>query len=121
MIDPDEIIANGEGLDFKAQFLVEKADKGWRHEAGWVGESELAEAFASLDPATTAVMICSPGAMTVALADRAAGLGVPLQLVHYERFDYSGGRRSRKDWMTTGSFWAMALAVLAAGTLFALR
>jgi len=121
MIDPKEILAAGEGLDLKAQFLAEEGGDGGEYKAGRVGEAEFAAALAGLDPARTALMICGPAPMTVALADRAAKAGVPLHLIHYERFDYGGGRRSRKDWAITGAFWAMALAVLAAGTLFAVR
>jgi predicted ferric reductase len=121
MIDPKEILAAGTGLDLKAQFLVEETGEGWQYQVGRVGADEFGAALAGLDPTRTAVMICGPAPMTVAVADRAASAGVPLRLIHYERFDYGGGRRSRKDWRTTASFWAMALTVLAAGTLFALR
>jgi predicted ferric reductase len=121
MIDPKEILAAAPDLDFKAQFLVEQADEGWPYQTGLVDDAVLHTALDGLDPKRTAVMMCGPGPMTAALADRAKELGVPLHLIHYERFDYFGGHRSRKDWLTTASFWAMALAVLAVGTLFALR
>ena len=121
MIAPEEILAAGKGLDLEAQFLVEEPNADWPHQIGRVGEAEMTAALAGLDPSRTAVMICGPAPMTVAVADRAAAKGVPMALIHYERFDYGGGRRSRKDWRITVSFWTMALAVLAAGTLFALR
>jgi predicted ferric reductase len=121
MIDPKEIAAAGAGLDLKAQFVVEAAGEGWAYQVGRVGEAEFGVATEGLDPKRTAVMICGPAPMTVAVADLAARSGVPLHLVHYERFDYGGGRRSRKDRVITAWFWAMALAVLAAGTIFAIR
>jgi predicted ferric reductase len=121
MIDPKEIAAAGAGLDLKAQFVVEAAGEGWAYQVGRVGEAEFGAATEGLDPKRTAVMICGPAPMTVAVADLAARSGVPLHLVHYERFDYGGGRRSRKDRVITAWFSAMALAVLAAGTIFAIR
>jgi predicted ferric reductase len=121
MIDPEEITAAGAGLDLRTQFVVEAADEGWAYRIGRAGAREFGAAMEGLDPKRTAVMICGPAPMTVAIADLAARSGVPLRLVHYERFDYGGGRRSRKDRAITTWFWAMALAVLAAGTIFALR
>lgn len=121
MIDPKAVLAEAPDLDFKAQFVVEQADEGWPYATGLVDDAVLAVAFDGLDPARTAVMMCGPAPMTAALADKAKALGVPLHLIHYERFDYSGGHRSRKDWLITASFWAMAVSVLAVGTLFALR
>ena len=104
-----------------SQFIVEEAGPDWPHQRGVVGEAELRAALAGLDPRRTAVMICGPAGMTTAVADKAAAQGVPLRLVHYERFDYAGGGRSRRDRAITLAFWTMAAVVLAAGTAFALR
>ncbi len=121
MIDPKEILAAAPDLDIKTQFLAQQADESWPYLTGLVGDEVLDAAFDGLDPARTAVMMCGPGVMTALIADKVKARGVPLHLIHYERFDYSGGHRSRKDWLITVSFWAMALVVLAIGTVFALR
>ncbi len=121
MIDPKAILAEAPDLDLKAQFVVEQPDDHWPYQTGLVDDNVLTVAFDGLDPGRIAVMMCGPPAMTAALADKVQGKGVPLHLIHYERFDYSGGHRSRKDWLITASFWAMAVSVLAVGTLFALR
>jgi predicted ferric reductase len=121
LIDPAQILSIGALLDFEGQFFIEKAEEGWPYQTGRVGPTELARALRGLVPRRTAVMICGPGPMTAAIADAAERLDVPPKLIRYERFDYAGGHRARKDKRATAAFWGLALLILAVGTAFALR
>jgi ferredoxin-NADP reductase len=66
-------------------------------------------------------MVCGPGAMTTGVTDALHALGVPYRNIRYERFDYGADATSGKDRRVMARFWAMALAVFAAGGAFVFR
>lgn len=88
---------------------------------GPVGPAHLREALHGLDPSRTGVLICGPGGLTTAAADGMHDLGVPLELIHYERFDYDEKQGARKDHQTLRRFRLLGVLVLAAVLAFTLR
>lgn len=88
---------------------------------GPVRTEHLREALDGLDPARCGVLICGPGGLTTAAADGLHGLGVPLDLIHYERFDYDEKAGAIKDRQTLRRFRLIGGAVLVLTALFTLR
>jgi ferredoxin-NADP reductase len=66
-----------------------------------------------LDPERTVALICGPGPMVTAVSDTLIEIGLPMERVMYERFDYSEGA-SRLDRRLRWRFFGLALG-LAAG------
>ena len=120
MIEPERIVAEGDGLDFKAIFLAEEAGPDWRHGLGRVTPAVIAEALDGLDRGTVRAMLCGPGAMMCAACDLLSEAGVPLAAIRYERFDYSDEARSAKDRRLLAGFVAIGAAVAAAIAVFSL-
>ena len=59
-----------------------------------------------LDPLRTVALICGPGPMVTAVSDALLDLGLPMNKVIYERFDYAGGA-GRQDRRRALSFLAV--------------
>lgn len=100
--------------------LVDR-DAGGDLRPGPLTPAHLAEALAGLDPATTGALICGPPGMTTAAADGLAALGVPLDRIHYERFDYAAAFAARKDRRVLRRFRALGAAAVLAAVAFVLR
>lgn len=100
--------------------LVDR-DAGGDLRPGPLTPAHLAEALAGLDPATTGALICGPPGLTTAAADGLAALGVPLDRIHYERFDYAATFAAQKDRRVLRRFRALGAAAVLAAAAFALR
>jgi ferredoxin-NADP reductase len=102
----DEIEAAKGMLDLKSEVVAEEGGPDWTGETGRLDRDRLAQLLEGLDPARSVAMICGPGPMVTAVSDTLLDLGMPMERVVYERFDYSGGR-SRQDRRRMGRFLAL--------------
>ena len=93
----DEIEGARSGLDLDVLLLSEEDGPGWRGEVGRIDRARLAQMLSGLDPARCTAMICGPGGMITAISEILLDLGMPVDRVVYERFDYATGGRSRQD------------------------
>lgn len=109
----DEIAAAEAGLDLQTLLISETPGDGWRGQVGRLDRARLERMLAGLDPENTVAMICGPGPMVTAVADTLLDLGLPMDRVRYERFDYAEGA-SRLDKRLKRRFFAMG-AGLAVG------
>ncbi len=88
---------------------------------GRVDGRVVAQSLEGIDPGSIGAMLCGPGAMMCATCDLLHGVGVPLEAIKYERFDYADGARSAKDQRMLAAFAVMGLVVVVAIAAFALR
>jgi len=109
----DEIAAAGAKLDLRPLLLSETPSPDWTGETGWLDRERLSGMLDGLDKQRTVALICGPGPMVTAVADGLIDLGMPMDRVMYERFDYSEGA-SRLDKRLRWRFIGIGLA-LAAG------
>lgn len=109
----DEIAAAGAKLDLRPLLLSETPSPDWTGETGWLDRERLSGMLDGLDKQRTVALICGPGPMVTAVADGLIDLGMPMDRVMYERFDYSEGA-SRLDTRLRWRFIGIGL-VLAAG------
>lgn len=109
----DEIAAARSALDLDTLLLSETDAPGWTGDIGRLDRDRLAGMLEGLDPQRTVALICGPGPMVTAVADGLIDLGLPMDRVIYERFDYAEGA-SRLDRRLRGRFLGIGL-VLAAG------
>ena len=115
----DEIAAARDILDLQVLLLSEEGGQGWRGEVGRLDRSRLDGMLAGLDRQRTKAFICGPGPMVTAVSDTLLELGLPMNNVIYERFDYSGGARSHQDRRRTLSLVAIGAALAGMVSLFA--
>ncbi len=104
----DEIAAAEADLDLRSLLLSETEAPGFAGEVGRLDRARLTEMMEGLDPQRTMAMICGPGPMVTAVADQLLALGLPMDRVMYERFDYSEGAsrldiRMRRRFLMLGS------------------
>ena len=111
-----EIEAAQKTLDLKVMLLSEEDAVGWDGLVGRLSRDRLRDLLDGLDPQRAVALICGPGPMVTAVSDGLLDLGLPMNKVVYERFDYAGGA-SRQDRRRAGHFLAIgaALACLVAG------
>ena len=121
MMAPAEVAARAAGLDFAAIHTARETGGDAAYETARPDRAMLARAMAGLEPKRTAAMICGPGPLMVAAADAFRDLGIALDRIRYERFDYGDETRSAKDRRTVLGFRLMGLAVVAAMATFAFR
>jgi len=121
LVSPQLIEAEAGDLDFRRQCIVEHAEPDWPHQIGLADRACLTGALDGLPTDRTAALICGPGPMVAAVSDTLEQLGLSSSLIRYERFDYAGGYRSAKDKRVTMAFRVVGAAILAIGTVFALR
>jgi ferredoxin-NADP reductase len=72
-----------------------------------------------LDPARTVVMMCGPGAMVSAVADALFDIGLPMENVVYEQFDYAAASTARKDRLHAAQYASLGAALGLAALIFA--
>ena len=84
-------------LDLQAMLLSEADRPGWPGLVGRLDRERLGQMLRGLDPARSVALICGPGPMVTAVSDALLDLGMPMENVIYERFDYSAGGASRQD------------------------
>lgn len=107
----DEIAAAEADLDLRPLLLSETEAPGFAGEVGRLDRARLTAMLEGLDPQRTVAMICGPGPMVTAVADQLIDLGLPMDRVMYERFDYSEGA-SRLDIRMKRRFWLLGGGLL---------
>ena len=112
----DEIEAARAALDLETLLLSETAAEGWQGAVGRLDRARLSGLLDGLDPQRSVAMMCGPGPMVTGVADTLMDLGLPMERVMYERFDYAEGasrldRRLQRRFLGLGG--ALALGVLA--------
>ncbi|WP_187972998.1 ferric reductase-like transmembrane domain-containing protein [Aquibium microcysteis] len=110
----DEIEAAESMLDLRTMLVSEEDAAGWTGVVGRLDRQRLAALLAGLDPKQTIALMCGPGPMVTAVSDTLLDLGLPIDNVVYERFDYGGGVTSRLDRRRALQFVGIGVA-LAAG------
>lgn len=110
-----EIEAAKQVLDLKTMLVSEAAGDGWTGEVGRLSEDRLKSLLDGLDPKRSVVLICGPGPMATAVSDALLELGLPMNKVIYERFDYASGtslqdRRRAAGFLGLGAGLAIAVA-----------
>jgi len=108
----DEIAAAERALDLRALLLSETPAPDWTGEIGWLDRDRLSVMLEGLDPDRTVALNCGPGPMVTAVADNLIELGLPMDRVMYERFDYSEGA-SLLDRRLRWRFFGLALGLVA--------
>ncbi|GGE08990.1 Predicted ferric reductase [Gemmobacter megaterium] len=110
-----EIEAAKTVLDLRVLLVSETDGPGWDGELGRLSDQRLHHLLAGLELDQTVALICGPGAMVTAVSDALVSLGLPMNQVVYERFDYTGGasrqdRRRALGFLTIGAVLACAVA-----------
>ncbi|MDN2579130.1 ferredoxin reductase family protein [Aquibium sp. ELW1220] len=109
----DEIETAGRMLDLRTMFASEEDAEGWAGVVGRLDRQRLAELLEGLDPRQTIALMCGPGPMVTAVSDTLLDLGLPIDNVVYERFDYGGGVTSRLDRRRALQFAGIGVALAA--------
>lgn len=93
-----EIEAAGKVLDLQTMLISEDHADGWVGQVGRLTQDRLRDLMQGLNAQRTVALICGPGPMVTAVSDALLDLGLPMDRVVYERFDYAGGagRQDRK-------------------------
>lgn len=117
-----EIEAARAVLDLEVMLASEEGAPGWTGEVGYLTPDRLERLLEGLDRSQTVALICGPGPMVTAVSDALLDLGLPMDKVVYERFDYSGGTASRQDRRRSLGFLGIAavLAGIVAAAVFVL-
>ena len=90
-----EIEAARQVLDLQIMLISEEDTEAWAGQVGRLTHDRLRELLKGLDPRRTLALICGPGPMVSAVSDTLLDLGLPMNKVIYERFDYAGGASSQ--------------------------
>ncbi|SDY70879.1 ferredoxin reductase family protein [Citreimonas salinaria] len=115
----DEIEAARAHLDLRVLLLSETSTADWSGEVGLLDHDRLRALLDGLDPTRAIALMCGPGGMVTAVSDALLDIGMPMDRVIYERFDYAGGA-SRQDRRHTRRFLAIGGALAAGVAAFAL-
>jgi ferredoxin-NADP reductase len=107
----EEITAAEAELDLRTLLLSETSAPGWTGDLGLLDRDRLVAMLQGLDPERTVALICGPGPMVTAVSDTLIELGLPMDRVMYERFDYSEGA-SRLDKHLRRRFFMLGLGLL---------
>lgn len=115
----EEIAAAEATLDLRTSFVSETSAPDWQGEVGRLDRDRLAAMLDGLDARRAVALICGPGPMVTAVSDMLVDLGLPMDNVVYERFDYSGGasrhdRRTRRRFLALGGVLLLGLAAFVA-------
>jgi ferredoxin-NADP reductase len=117
-----EIAAARAALDLKVLLVSEAGDggtaAGMEVETGMLDRARLEALMAGLDPAQAVAMMCGPGPMVAAVSDTLDDIGLPMDRVIYERFDYAGSS-SRQDRRRMRRYLALGAGLAAGVALFA--
>lgn len=109
----EEIEAAKAVLDVEALLISEAGAEGFAGETGRLDPPRLAQLLNGLEPEETVAMMCGPGPMVVAVSDMLLDLGLRMDRIVYERFDYAAGSASRQDRKRFAQFMAVGVAVAA--------
>lgn len=107
-----ELEATKAQLDLRVMLISETAPKDWRGETGFLDHGKLSALLEGCDPSQTVAMICGPGPMVTAVADTLLDIGLPMDNVVYERFDYAGGLSARQDRRRTFGMVSLLLVLM---------
>ncbi|WP_051202927.1 ferredoxin reductase family protein [Sediminimonas qiaohouensis] len=107
----DEIEAAKTVLDLKVMLISEEPAEGWTNPTGLLDRGKLTELLGGLDPERTVVLMCGPGAMVTQVSDMLLDVGVPMNGIVYERFDYGGGLSARQDRQRTHAFLGLFMVL----------
>ena len=114
----EEIEAAKDVIDLEVMLLSEADAPGFTGEVGRLDPARLDRLLGDLARGRTLALICGPGPMITGVSDALIGLGMPLDMVEYERFDYRGALASRRDRRRIYRFLGL-FAVLAAAIVLA--
>ncbi len=114
----EEIEAAKARLDLRAMLVSEESDEDWQGAVGRLDHERLSALLDGLDPARSVALICGPGPMVAAVSDALLDLGIPMNRIVYERFDYAAGATSRQDRRRGLAFVGIGLALAACAGLF---
>lgn len=114
-----EIEAARQKLDLRVMLISEEDAEGWCGLVGRLSADRLRDLADGLDLQRTVALICGPGPMVTAVSDGLLELGLPMNKVVYERFDYAGGA-SRQDRRRARHFLAIGAGLAASVAGFAL-
>lgn len=106
-------------LDLQVMLLSEQGGPDWQGLIGRLDQNRLTRLLEGLDPGRSVALICGPGAMVTATSDLLLDLGMPMEKVVYERFDYSGGGASRQDRSRRRRFLGIGAGLALGVALFA--
>lgn len=114
----EEIEAAKARLDLRTMLVSEEGGEGWRGEVGRLDRERLGALLDGLEPARSVALICGPGPMVAAVSDALLDLGMSMNAIVYERFDYSAGATSRQDRRRGLAFAGIGLALAVCAGLF---
>ncbi|MGY6707102.1 MAG: ferredoxin reductase family protein [Rhizobiaceae bacterium] len=114
----DEIEAAKSALDLRTMYLSEEDGPGWQGVVGRLDRNRLDELLEGLDRHRTVALMCGPGPMVTGVSDTLLDLGLPMENIVYERFDYGGGASSRQDRRRTLGFLSIGAGLAAATLVF---
>jgi ferredoxin-NADP reductase len=115
----EEIEAAKAVLDLEVLLVSEATDAGFNGAVGRLDRGLLSRLLEGLDPHQTVAMMCGPGPMVVSVSDMLGTLGLAMDRIVYERFDYSAGTASRQDRRRLAQVLAVGAALAAGVALFA--
>jgi predicted ferric reductase len=114
-----EIEAAKAVLDLRVLLVSETAEEGFSGAIGRLDRGLLDRLLDGLDPGETVSMMCGPGPMVVAVSDLLGEVGLPLDRIVYEHFDYAAGAASRQDRKRLTRFLLVGAGVAAGIAVFA--
>ncbi|MFW3613980.1 ferredoxin reductase family protein [Billgrantia antri] len=114
-----EIEAARAHLDLRVLLLSETPAPDYRGEVGRLDRQRLSTLFEGLDPARSVVLMCGPGGMVTAVSDALLDVGMPMDRILYERFDYAAGS-SRQDRRRARRLAAIGVGLALGVAMFAL-
>ena len=106
-------------LDLQVMLLSEADAPEWKGLIGRLDRGRLKRLLEGLDPARSVALICGPGPMITATSDTLLDLGIPMEKVIYERFDYFSGGASRQDRRRARRFLGIGAVLTLGVALFA--
>ncbi|MFP1632736.1 ferric reductase-like transmembrane domain-containing protein [Zhengella sp. ZM62] len=115
----EEIDAAREALDFKVVLVSEESAPDWNGDTGRIDSACLAQLLGSLDRTQACAYICGPGPMVTATSDALLDLGLKMDNIRYERFDYGGAASSRQDRRDLVRYLSVGAAIAAGIAVFA--
>ena len=115
----EEIEAAKAVLDLKVLLVSETAEEGFSGAIGRLDRGLLDRLLDGLDPGETVSMMCGPGPMVVAVSDLLGEIGLPLDRIVYEHFDYAAGAVSQQDRKRLTRFLVVGAGVAAGIAVFA--
>ena len=114
----EEIEAAKSRLDLHAMLVSEEDGPGWPGAVGRLDRDRLDQLLEGLERKRTVAFICGPGPMVTGVSDTLLDLGLPMNNIIYERFDYGGAAASRQDRRRTLGFISIGAGLAAATLVF---